>query len=72
MSQQPDKSWGVYDLMGERDEVHIAPVDEKHVFMELFCDCKPKRKDDCQNVIIHNAFDGRHCIEEVNRILAKT
>lgn len=47
------------------DIYHVLPINDiDHHHESMSCPCNPKVDDECENVIIHNAFDGREFTEE--------
>lgn len=50
------------------DEIHVMPLDDErpHKPSEE-CPCLPKRKTDCDAVVVHSAWDRREIIEQLTR-----
>lgn len=48
-------------------KIHITPINDKYPHHESDkCPCNPVRDSECEEVIIHNAFDGRDFGEAIN------
>ncbi len=70
-----DKRWGTYEF---EQSVQVVPVDEydEHQ-MGPFCPCRPFVQMNDQEtglpfervIIVHKAFDGRHMVEDAERII---
>ena len=60
------KDWGVFE---EDDDIAIAPLNDKKVH-EVFddqCECQPYLEIiGCHILYIHNSFDFREIVEELN------
>lgn len=54
------------------DIFHVIPVNDIWSHLESDdCECEPRIEED-GHVIVHNSYDGRELIEEVDRILDRT
>lgn len=50
------------------ETVHVVPIDDlrSHIEVGKYCHCKPSVIN--ENVIVHNAYDGREFYEEDLRV----
>jgi hypothetical protein len=62
------KGWALF--MNYPDEFHIRPVNEPEHMHDKGCHCKPKVvNENGIDIVSHNSFDGRECLEEVHKLL---
>jgi hypothetical protein len=59
---RPSPCWASLTML----DIHVIPVnDEKPHSESVSCPCKPMRDVECNRVIIHNAWDRREIIEQI-------
>lgn len=59
------KGWDV--VRSENEDLHVVPCSDidPHTICDLICGCGPFRDPETENLIIHNAFDGREIVERL-------
>lgn len=59
------KGWDV--VRTENGDLHVVPCSdlEPHTVCDVICGCGPFHDEDSENLIIHNAFDGREIVERL-------
>ncbi len=57
--------WGSYKQLD--GSVHCIPYYDLHEHYPTNCACHPRQDDECENLFIHNSFDGREDFETGRR-----
>lgn len=62
MTQKSLGGWAASEL-DENGFIHIIPLDDLGVHHEVDCACNPEVDEQCEIILLHNAFDKREKYE---------